>query len=164
MLLLAAGREVTCRRGSDFLTFTVSFLAAISSLNQQRKTLLDFSPLCVDNDTHFKLPSLGKRVCQEKKTTTTTTKKKLVEEREAKNAAFSRAALPCLATPHSLDSTSPLVSQVSKAAFMSSPVSPGCCRTSRIFLMPLTCVSMSSLEYSPEMLFWGSHGVSRRQP
>lgn len=67
MLLLAAGREATCRRGSDFLTFTVSFLAASSLLNQQRKTLLDFPPLCMDNDTHFKLPSLGKRVCQEKK-------------------------------------------------------------------------------------------------
>lgn len=93
MLLLAAGREATCRRGSDFLTFTVSFLAASSLLNQRRKTLLDFPPLCMDNDTHFKLPSLGKRVCQEKK------KKNVVEEREAKNAAFSRAALPCLALP-----------------------------------------------------------------
>lgn len=73
-------------------------------------------------------------------------------------------ALPCLATPDSLDSTSPLVSQVSKAAFMSSPVSPSCCMASRIFLMLLTRVSMSSLVYSPEMLFWGSHGVSCRQP
>lgn len=72
----------------------------------------------MDNDTHFKLPSLERWGSLPRK------EKHVVEEQEAKHAALSRAALPFLAARGSLEPASSLVSQVAKAAFFELPGFP----------------------------------------
>lgn len=66
----------------------------------------------------------------------------MVEEQEVKNAALSRAALPFLAAADSLEPASALVSQISKAAFLSFPVSQGRCRASSLLRTPHLCPSI----------------------